>query len=124
VTPPEIATWVDVKEEDYNQEDLLVKREWAEGIGYEWPPPAEGYADWPPQYEDLDGDEYRDTKGDDDLAWWEGEEQGLHLGGPTVRLTGKGNRPRLGRQLHENMSENDVFMAPSHLTSASNFAIV
>ncbi len=42
-----------------------------------WPPPAEGYPDWPPLYEDTDGDKYRDIESDDDVAWWEGEERGL-----------------------------------------------
>jgi hypothetical protein len=67
-------------QEQDTYDDLLVKREWAEGKDYVWPPPAEGYADWPPQYEDADGDEYRDAEGDDDVAWWEGEERGLQEG--------------------------------------------
>jgi len=65
VIPPSVATVIppsaaavippsaEIKEEDDIQEqdtykDLLVKREWAEGIGYKWPPLAQGYADRPP----------------------------------------------------------------------------
>ncbi len=42
-----------------------------------WPPPAKGYAGWPPQCKDTDGDKYRAAEGDDDVAWWEGKERGL-----------------------------------------------